>query len=87
MATKGRDSSHGYIQWVSSYKLAYSLAEGSFVYVQLSTGDEKIFVGSFDSDTVIEHCLDDIQADKVRMYPVSWYGSCVVLWEVYAVIV
>ena len=82
IATRGRPSTL-YIQWITSYKLAYTLST-EFSYVLGSDGNERLFAASVDSDTIVEHCIDDVSAVTVRLYPQTWYGGKSLLWELYA---
>ena len=83
IVTKGRPSDT-WVHWVKTYKLGYNILGNDFEFIQLSNGEDKVFVGSFDSYTVVEHCLNNVLAVKVRMYPQTWHGTCIVLWELFA---
>ena len=84
IATRGRSTR---VQWVKTYKLAYSTLDEVFEYIQLSNGRDKVSKASFDSNTVIEHCLNHVLAVKVRMYPQTWQSEyCIVFWELFAVV-
>ena len=70
ITTQGREDSN---QWVTSYKLQYSLDCVVFYFIQDVNDNETIFVGSSDRDTKVTHTLSlQMQVQCVKLIPVSW---------------
>ncbi|TNN74436.1 EGF-like repeat and discoidin I-like domain-containing protein 3 [Liparis tanakae] len=66
----------GHVQFVGSYKLAYSNnGERWKVYQDEKQGKDKVFQGNFDNDTHRKNVIDPpIYARLIRILPWSWYG-------------
>ncbi|XP_078696167.1 uncharacterized protein LOC144924633 isoform X2 [Branchiostoma floridae x Branchiostoma belcheri] len=64
-----------YDQWVTSYKLQYSVDGRSWIKYASSVGSEKVFPGNTDRNTPVTNLLDrPIDARYVRFLPQSWHG-------------
>ena len=82
IATQGRRDSE---QFVTSYKLATS-QNGAFTFVSNDLDEsEKLFTANVDSNSIVEHCLDNIQAQFVRLYPQTWHSHMSLRWNVYVI--
>ena len=80
VATQGRYNSQ---QFVTSYKMALSTG-GDFEFVLSERdGEEKVFVGNVDQSSVVENCIDRVQAQFVRIYPQTWNNHMSMRWDVY----
>ncbi|KAI4890426.1 hypothetical protein NFI96_010812 [Prochilodus magdalenae] len=66
----------GHVQFVGSYKLAYSSdGEKWHIYQDEKQQKDKIFQGNFDNETHRKNVIDPpIYARYVRIVPWSWYG-------------
>ncbi|XP_078696106.1 putative carboxypeptidase X1 [Branchiostoma floridae x Branchiostoma belcheri] len=65
---------HNYDQWVTSYKLQYSVDGLSWITCASSDGYEKVFPGNTDRNTPVTNLLDSpIAARYVRFLPQSWH--------------
>nr|XP_030705085.1 EGF-like repeat and discoidin I-like domain-containing protein 3 [Globicephala melas] len=66
----------GHVQFVGSYKLAYSNdGEHWRVYQDEKQRKDKVFQGNFDNDTHRKNVIDPpIYARHIRILPWSWYG-------------
>uniref|UniRef100_A0A673WE43 EGF like repeats and discoidin domains 3 n=1 Tax=Salmo trutta TaxID=8032 RepID=A0A673WE43_SALTR len=66
----------GHVQFVGSYKVAYSNdGERWLVYQDEKQRKDKVFQGNFDNDTHRKNVIDPpIYARFVRILPWSWYG-------------
>ncbi|KAG5272733.1 hypothetical protein AALO_G00168720 [Alosa alosa] len=66
----------GHVQFVGSYKLAFSSdGEKWIVYQDESQQKDKIFQGNFDNETHRKNAIDPpIYARFIRIIPWSWYG-------------
>ncbi|XP_030180031.1 EGF-like repeat and discoidin I-like domain-containing protein 3 isoform X1 [Lynx canadensis] len=66
----------GHVQFVGSYKLAYSNdGEHWTVYQDEKQRKDKVFQGNFDNDTHRKNVIDPpIYARHIRILPWSWYG-------------
>ncbi|KFO27776.1 EGF-like repeat and discoidin I-like domain-containing protein 3 [Fukomys damarensis] len=66
----------GHVQFVGSYKLAYSDdGERWTVYQDEKQRKDKVFQGNFDNDTHRKNVIDPpIYARHIRILPWSWYG-------------
>ena len=80
VATQGR---HDWDQWMTSYKFAYSTDGVTYPYVKNADGSDRVFGGSSDRNTVVEHSLDVLVARFVRLYPQTYYSWTALRWEVY----
>ena len=80
VATQGQTAGN---QFVTSYELATS-SGGDLEYILNEFGNEKLFSGNVDGDTVVENCVGNVQAFAVRMYPQTWYQHISLRWELYA---
>ena len=70
VTTQGRQDT--YNQWVTSYKLQYSLDAIQFHTIQDANGNERIFDGNTDPDTHVTHMLPlPTQGRYVRLIPLS----------------
>jgi hypothetical protein len=79
-ATQGR---YGADQWVTNYKVSYSLDDVNWTFIQ-EYGTDKIFDGNFDRNTVVHHDLDHfIEARYVRIHPVAWNTNISMRIELY----
>jgi F5/8 type C domain/von Willebrand factor type A domain len=83
VATKGRVQN--YQQWVTSYKLAYSL-DGS-TWLDYKVGDaEVVFTGNIDMQTEVRNDLKvPVTARYVRFYPLTWELYPTMRVEIYGV--
>uniref|UniRef100_A0A3Q2P2I4 EGF like repeats and discoidin domains 3 n=1 Tax=Fundulus heteroclitus TaxID=8078 RepID=A0A3Q2P2I4_FUNHE len=74
----------GHVQFVGSYKLAYSNdGERWSVYQDQKQGKDKVFQGNFDNDTHRKNVIDPpIYARFVRILPWSWYGRITLRVEI-----
>ena len=82
VATQGRHLSSDE-QFVTSYKLQTSLLGTEFDTILNADGSENIFTANTDINTVVEHCLDYVQAQYVRLSPQTWHLHISLRWEVY----
>ncbi|XP_025023304.1 EGF-like repeat and discoidin I-like domain-containing protein 3 [Python bivittatus] len=66
----------GHVQFVGSYKLAYSNdGEHWTIYQDEKQKKDKVFQGNFDNDTHRKNVIDPpIYAQHIRILPWSWYG-------------
>ncbi|XP_069792364.1 EGF-like repeat and discoidin I-like domain-containing protein 3 isoform X2 [Narcine bancroftii] len=66
----------GHIQFVGSYKVAYSNDGNNWsIYKDDKQQKDKVFQGNFDNDTHRKNVLDPpIYAQYIRILPWSWYG-------------
>ncbi|CAM4539022.1 unnamed protein product [Leuciscus chuanchicus] len=66
----------GHVQFVGSYKVAYSNnGERWFIYQDEKQKTDKVFQGNFDNDTHRKNVIDPpIYARFIRILPWSWYG-------------
>uniref|UniRef100_A0A8C8RW32 EGF like repeats and discoidin domains 3 n=1 Tax=Pelusios castaneus TaxID=367368 RepID=A0A8C8RW32_9SAUR len=66
----------GHVQFVGSYKLAYSNdGEHWTIYQDEKQKKDKVFQGNFDNDTHRKNVIDPpIYARHIRILPWSWYG-------------
>ena len=80
VATQGRHANHD--QYVMSYKLSTSTDGIAFEYVLELDGSEKIFPANYDTATVVENCVNYVQARVVRLEPQTWHISISLRWEV-----
>uniref|UniRef100_A0A673H1R6 EGF like repeats and discoidin domains 3 n=1 Tax=Sinocyclocheilus rhinocerous TaxID=307959 RepID=A0A673H1R6_9TELE len=66
----------GHVQFVGSYKLAYSnTGERWLIYQDVKQKKDKVFQGNFDNDTHRKNVIDPpIYARFIRILPWSWYG-------------
>ncbi|XP_078603365.1 CUB and sushi domain-containing protein 3-like [Branchiostoma floridae x Branchiostoma japonicum] len=70
---QGRDDH--YNQWVTSYKLQYSIDGISLTTYAGNDGPEKVFPGNDDRSTTVTNLLDTpVDARYVRFLPQSWHG-------------
>uniref|UniRef100_A0A8C7WZW1 EGF-like repeats and discoidin I-like domains 3a n=1 Tax=Oryzias sinensis TaxID=183150 RepID=A0A8C7WZW1_9TELE len=74
----------GHVQFVGSYKIAYSNdGERWNVYQDEKQGKDKVFQGNFDNDTHRKNVIDPpIYARLVRILPWSWYGRITLRAEI-----
>ncbi|XP_078683131.1 uncharacterized protein LOC144917204 isoform X5 [Branchiostoma floridae x Branchiostoma belcheri] len=65
---------HNYDQWVTSYKLQYSVDGLSWITYASSDGSEEVFPGNTDRNTPVTNLLDSpTEARYVRFLPQSWH--------------
>ncbi|XP_070552324.1 lactadherin-like isoform X2 [Ptychodera flava] len=85
VATQGRGDS-AYPMWVKSYKLGYSEDGHDWKFVADSLGNDKLFAGNHDINTVVYHDFreNSFTARYVRFYPMSWKRRMAMRVEVYA---
>ena len=82
VATQSRRDSG---QFVTAYKLSTSYG-GSYTFVLNDLdASEKLFAANVDSNSIVEHCLDNIQAQFVRLYPQTWHSHMSLRWNVYVI--
>ncbi|XP_038050855.1 uncharacterized protein LOC119724007, partial [Patiria miniata] len=63
-------------EWVETFSVSYWTSEEGWKYITDADGNEKIFVGSYDSDTPIHVVFDEpINVQLVRIYPVTWHNE------------
>uniref|UniRef100_A0A1A8S5I8 EGF-like repeats and discoidin I-like domains 3b n=2 Tax=Nothobranchius rachovii TaxID=451742 RepID=A0A1A8S5I8_9TELE len=74
----------GHVQFVGSYKVAYSNdGERWNVYQDQKQGKDKVFQGNFDNDTHRKNVIDPpIYARFIRILPWSWYGRITLRAEI-----
>ncbi|KAI8495091.1 hypothetical protein Bbelb_270770 [Branchiostoma belcheri] len=66
---------HAPYQWVTSYKLQYSVDGLSWITYASSEGPEEVFPGNTDRNTPVTNLLDSpTDARYVRFLPQSWHG-------------
>ncbi|KAL5011809.1 hypothetical protein ScPMuIL_010360 [Solemya velum] len=71
VATKGRN---GYPQWVTAYSIRYSIDGATWAMVKNNNGQDKVFSGNNDEDTLVENFLPTpIKAMFIRIQPTKWY--------------
>ena len=80
IATQGREDSK---QWLTSYKVAWSVDGVKWRYLQDRKGKEKVFEANQDKQTVVEHDIEPQLTRFVRLHPVTYYSYCSVRWEIY----
>ncbi|CAH3032614.1 unnamed protein product, partial [Porites lobata] len=82
LATQGRN---GYGQWVTKYKVQYSVNGVNFqYYMEQTQAAIKEFVGNADQDTVVYRKLSHaIRARYIRFRPTAWHGHISMRVEVY----
>ena len=80
VATQGQNMNHD--QYVTSYKLSTSTDGIAFEYVLELDGSQKIFPANYDTATVVENCVDYVQARFVRLEPQTWYMGMSLRWEI-----
>ena len=67
---QGGRSTGDYSQYVTSYKVLYSLNGDTWKYAE----EGKIYEGNFDHSTKIQNDFaEPIEAKAIRIYPVSWH--------------
>lgn len=67
---------------MESYKLSWSYG-ADFQFVLDEGGSEKEFVGNRDTDSVVWHCLDGLQARLVKLHPLTFTERVSLRWELY----
>lgn len=74
----------GHVQFVGSYKVAYSNdGERWRVYQDEKQGKDKVFQGNFDNETHRKNVIDPpIFARFIRILPWSWYGRITLRAEI-----
>ncbi|XP_078352588.1 uncharacterized protein LOC144637397 isoform X1 [Oculina patagonica] len=85
IATQGRNSIR-WSQWVTKFKLQYSVDGVIFQFYQEPAGNNsaKVFTGNQDSDTVVYNKLSPpITARYVRLRPVAWNNHISMRMELY----
>ncbi|XP_019634978.1 PREDICTED: lactadherin-like [Branchiostoma belcheri] len=66
---------HNYYQWVTSYKLQYSVDGHSWITYASSDGFEEVFPGNTDRNTPVTNLLDSpTDARYVRFLPQTWHN-------------
>ncbi|XP_023930340.1 retinoschisin-like [Lingula anatina] len=64
-----------YNNWVTEYKLQYSVSGSTWTTYQDGDGKDKHFSGNSDRNTIVRHDLvPHIQARFVRILPMKWYA-------------
>ena len=82
VATQGRASA--YNSYVASYKFAYSADGLMYLFIAGCDGNDRVFSGNIDRDTVVENTLKTaVAARYVRVYPLVWQQHMSLRWEVY----
>ncbi|XP_015763702.1 PREDICTED: uncharacterized protein LOC107342725 [Acropora digitifera] len=80
IATQGRPN---YNQWVTSFTLSYS-EDGTKFTVYSVGGQQKVFRGNNDRNTVVKHSLvPKIGARFIKVHPKTWYGHISMRMELY----
>ncbi|XP_022809858.1 uncharacterized protein LOC111346861 [Stylophora pistillata] len=75
VAIQGRQE---YPQWVTAFKISYSLDGRNFQYL------EKVYHGNNDQNSVVVNTLmTPIEARFVRLHPYAWYGHISMRMELY----
>lgn len=70
VVTQGRDA--GYMQWVTSYRVQYSIDGNTWNWVDTRAD----FTGNTDGDTKVTNTFETpVQARYIRVYPVTFSGS------------
>jgi hypothetical protein len=71
-------------QYVTSFKVLYSLYDGTFFHViEDENGNPQIFSGSVDSNTPVKNIFKTpAEAKFLRIYPLSYHGSMALRVEV-----
>ncbi|XP_044165741.1 uncharacterized protein LOC114963329 isoform X1 [Acropora millepora] len=85
VASQGR---HAVLQWVTKYKLQYSIDGNTFHYfIEAGQSADKEFAGNSDGDTVVYHALTPpINARYIRFQPIQWFNHISMRVEVYGCI-
>ncbi|XP_030844597.1 neurogenic locus Notch protein isoform X1 [Strongylocentrotus purpuratus] len=80
----GKTSDKGYREWVTSYKLACRTDDTPFHTVLDINGDDSIFTGNFDKNTIVTNTLSVPQVCRyVRLMPVTWHSYIALRMEIY----
>ena len=80
VATQGR---YDHDQWVTSYKFAHSSDGSTWTFLLDGSGNEEVFSGNSDRETIVEHNFTPTLARYVRVYPMEWIGHISLRWDVY----
>ncbi|XP_070552321.1 lactadherin-like [Ptychodera flava] len=85
VATQSRGES-AHPQRVTTYKLGYSEDGHDWKFVADLWGNDKLFAGNYDFNTIVYHDLREnaFTARYVRFYPMSWHQHISMRVEVYA---
>ncbi|XP_030844550.1 uncharacterized protein LOC579853 isoform X8 [Strongylocentrotus purpuratus] len=74
----------GFYEWVKSYKLACRTDDTPFHTVLDINGDDSIFTGNFDKNTIVTNTLSVPQVCRyVRLMPVTWHRYIALRMEIY----
>ena len=81
VATIGRGNS---VQYVTSYKIYYSVDATTWQWILNEDGSERVFVGNVDYNNLVEREFGyTVVARYVRIYPADYYSHMSLRWEVY----
>ncbi|CAH1779946.1 unnamed protein product [Owenia fusiformis] len=79
VVTQGRSD---YDQWITQFKISYSLDGTKFIDYTQPYGYSKIFDGNVDRNTLkINEFKSPFIAQKVRLLPISWKGHISLRWD------
>ena len=74
-------------QWVTEFKFSYAVnnpaVESNWEYILDGSGNERVFAGVSDRNTIVEHDFTPTLARYVRVHPTAWLGHISLRWEVY----
>ena len=72
VTTQGR---HDADEWVTSYRMTYADASGTWHDVTESTGNTRVFTANTDRNTAVTNSMPDgLVSTNVRLWPVTWNG-------------
>ena len=72
-----------YFQFVETYSLSSSYG-GDFEYFLDEDGTEKVFQGNRDTDSVVWHCLNYLQARFVKLHVLTFNERAAIRWDLHA---
>ncbi|XP_033113012.1 C-type mannose receptor 2-like [Anneissia japonica] len=79
--TQGRDAGMG--QWVTSYKVHYSLDGDQFGTIENASGQVAVFTGNSDGNTAVTNMFHiPVYAQYIRIHPMSWIHHICMRFEV-----
>ena len=71
-------------QWITAFTVGYSKDNGKTWQNYEENGVPRYFAGNSDGVTVVKHAFENpFKADRVRIYPTSWYGAVAGRFELY----
>nr|XP_026696052.1 lactadherin-like [Ciona intestinalis] len=81
VVTQGRPGGH-FMQWITSYKIAYGINQTSFQTIQNSDGNDVIFQGNRDIDTKVTNMFPaPIIGRYVRLIHITYHGHASIRLE------